>query len=282
MIELGKTQELVIHRINDHGGFLGEEGDQKNVVLLPGKQLPEGAAPGDHLRVFIYRDSQDRLIATVNKPAMELGGIARLQVVSVSKIGAFLDWGLEKDLFLPFKEQTGKLKKNDYCVVTLYIDKSDRLCASMKVYDLMETPTPYKTGDQVKGVIYQISETIGALVAVDLRYHGLIPLKELFGEHRIGEEVEARVTRVREDGRLNLSIREKAYRQMDLDAEAVYQRLQERGGHLPFTDKAAPMIIDKEFGLSKNAFKRAVGRLLKTGKVVITDTGIDINIHKNQ
>lgn len=276
MIELGKTQELVIHRINEHGGFLGEPHDSKNVVLLPGKQLPQGASQGDRIQVFIYRDSQDRLIATVNKPAMELGQIARLKVASVSKIGAFLDWGLEKDLFLPFKEQTSKIKKNDYCVVKLYIDKSDRLCASMKVYDLMEAPSPYKTGDQVRGVIYQLSETLGALVAVDMRYHGLIPLKELFGEHRVGEMVEARVTKVREDGRLNLSIREKAYRQMDLDADAVYERIRQRGGHLPFTDKAAPMVIEREFGLSKNAFKRAVGRLLKEGKIRINDNGIDI------
>lgn len=276
MIELGKTQELVIHRINEHGGFLGEPHDSKNVVLLPGRQLPQGAVCGDSIQVFVYRDSRDRFIATVHKPAMELGQIARLKVVSTSKIGAFLDWGLEKDLFLPFKEQTGKIKKNDYCVVKLYIDKSDRLCASMKVYDLMEAPSPYKTGDQVKGVIYQLSETLGALVAVDMRYHGLIPLKELFGEHRVGDLVEARVTRVREDGRLNLSIREKAYRQMDLDADAVYKRIEQRGGHLPFTDKAAPMVIEKEFGLSKNAFKRAVGRLLKEKKIQITESGIDL------
>lgn len=276
MIELGKTQELVLYKVNEHGGYLGETDHPEQVVLLPGKQLPQGAKTGDRISVFIYRDSSDRLIATVNKPAMELGQIARLQVVSVSKIGAFLDWGLEKDLFLPFKEQTAKLRKNDYCVVRLYIDKSDRLCASMKVYDMMIAPTPYKTGDQVKGVIYQISETLGALVAVDLRYHGLIPLKELFGEHRIGEEVEARVTKVREDGRLNLSIREKAYRQMDIDSELVLNRITERGGHLPFNDKAAPMIIEREFGLSKNAFKRAVGRLLKAGKIVISDSGIDL------
>lgn len=276
MIELGKTQELVLFKVNEHGGYLGESDHPEQVVLLPGKQLPQGAKTGDRISVFIYRDSSDRLIATVNKPAMELGQIARLKVVSVSKIGAFLDWGLEKDLFLPFKEQTAKLRKNDYCVVRLYIDKSDRLCASMKVYDMMIAPTPYKTGDQVKGVIYQISETLGALVAVDLRYHGLIPLKELFGEHRVGEEVEARVTRVREDGRLNLSIREKAYRQMDIDSELVLNRITERGGHLPFNDKAAPMVIEREFGLSKNAFKRAVGRLLKAEKIVISDSGIDL------
>ena len=276
MIELGKTQELILYKVNEHGGYLGEADHPEQVVLLPGKQLPQGAKTGDRISVFIYRDSSDRLIATVNKPAMELGQIARLQVVSVSKIGAFLDWGLEKDLFLPFKEQTAKLRKNDYCVVRLYIDKSDRLCASMKVYDMMIAPTPYKTGDQVKGVIYQISETLGALVAVDLRYHGLIPLKELFGEHHIGEEVEARVTKVREDGRQNLSILEKAYRQMDIDSELVLNRLTERGGHLPFNDKAAPMVIEREFGLSKNAFKRAVGRLLKAGKIVISDSGIDL------
>lgn len=277
MIELGKKQVLTLLRINEHGGYVGEAGKDEEAILLPGKQLPEGAKTGDEIAVFVYRDSSDRLIATVNEPAMELGQLARLEVVNTSKIGAFLNWGLEKDLFLPFKEQTCKIKKGDYVVVKLYIDKSERLCATMKVYDMMESPSPYKRGDQVTGVIYQISETIGALVAVDMRYHGLVPLSELFGKHKVGEEVEARVTKVREDGRLNLSIRKKAYKQMDDDAESVYQRIQLCGGKIPFTDKAAPLVIEREFGLSKNAFKRAVGRLLKEKRITICEDEIRIN-----
>lgn len=276
MIELGKKQVLTLLRINEHGGYVGETGKDDEAILLPGKQLPEHAKTGDEIPVFVYRDSSDRLIATVNEPAMELGQLARLEVVNTSRIGAFLNWGLEKDLFLPFKEQTCKIKKGDYVVVKLYVDKSDRLCASMKVYDMMESPSPYKKGDQVTGVIYQISETIGALVAVDMRYHGLVPLSELFGKHKVGEEVEARITKVREDGRLNLSIRKKAYKQMDTDAEAVYERIQMCGGKIPFTDKAAPLVIEREFGLSKNAFKRAVGRLLKENRITICEDEIRI------
>lgn len=272
-MELGKTQEMTIHRITVHGAYLGTS-DSKDEVLLPGGQLEKDAKAGDVVKVFIYRDSKDRLIATVHHPAMELGELARVKVVSVSQIGAFLDWGLEKDLFLPFKEQTEKVHVGDYCVVALYIDKSERLCATMRIYDHLEKESPYHTGDQVKGVIYQINPKIGALVAVDLKYHGLIPNRELFTNYHVGDEIEGRVVKVREDGKLNLSVREKSYLQIDTDAEAIITRMIERGGQLPFTDKAAPLIIKQEFGLSKNAFKRAIGRLLKQGKVEIGENNI--------
>lgn len=274
MIKLGEFQEMELLEINEHGGYLGLPGSTP--ILLPGLQLPAGAKAGDRIRVFIYKDSKDRPIATVHEPALTLGGIARLQVVSTSRIGAFLDWGLEKDLFLPFKEQTEKLHKGDYVVVSLYIDKSERLCASMRIYDKLSSDSPYERGSKVHGYIYQFSETLGALVAVDLKYHGLIQKKELFGRHKIGEEVEARVTGVRRDGRLNLTIRSKAYRQMGDDAEEVYLKIQDLGGRLPFTDKASPMVIDREFGLSKAAFKRAVGKLLKEERIRITEDGIEI------
>lgn len=271
MIALGKTQELVIQRIAPQGAYIGEvdNQDMKCDVLLPRKQVPEGSKPVDKVEAFVYRDSEDRLIATVHKPKMEIGDIAKLQVVSVSEIGAFLDWGLERDLFLPFKQQTTKVHPGDWCVVCLYVDRSERLCATMKIYEQLSTESPYQEGDSVTGLIYQINENLGALVAVDLKYHGLIPNRELFGKHTVGEEVKGRVVKIREDGKLNLSIREKAHLQMDTDAELVLNRIKERGGVLPFTDKAAPLVINQEFGLSKAAFKRAVGRLFKNRQIII-------------
>ncbi|MEW4414653.1 S1-like domain-containing RNA-binding protein [Clostridium sp. AN503] len=275
MIELGKTQTLVVQREKDFGVYLGEPGDDKHSVLLPKKQVPEGTKPGDELRVFVYRDSEDRLIATAGCPKLEVGEAAVLPVKEVAKIGAFLDMGLEKDLLLPFKEQNHKVRPGEQCLVALYIDKSGRLAATMNVYPYMNADSPYKKDDQVTGTVYEINENLGAFVAVDNRYYGMIPKAELYGELLPGDTVQARVVRVREDGKLDLSPRQKAYVQMDADAELVLKVIDEFDGVLPFNDKAKPETIMREFKLSKNAFKRAVGRLLKENKIRITEKTIE-------
>lgn len=274
MIELGKTQKLQIIKKVEFGVYLGEKEGAEERVLLPKKQVPEGAQTGDSLTVFVYKDSRDRLISTTRQPRLELGGIAVLKVVQVGKIGAFLDWGLEKDLLLPFREQTRRVREGEEVLAALYIDKSSRLCATMNVYEYLELHSPYQKDDKVEGTIYQISREFGAFVAVDNRYSGLIPRKEFFGNAQIGDRVEARVTGVKEDGKLDLSIREKAHLQMDSDAQYVLQVLDEYDGVLPFNDKVSPEIIERELHLSKNAFKRAVGRLLKEGKIEITEKRI--------
>lgn len=274
MIELGKKQELTVIKKVEFGIYLGEEAESTERVLLPKKQVPEGAEAGSRLTVFVYRDSKDRLISTTQEPKVELGGIAKLPVVQVGKIGAFLNWGLEKDLLLPFREQTRRVHEGESVLVALYIDKSSRLCATMNVYEYLETASPYKKDDRVKGTVYEISREFGAFVAVDNRYSALIPRKDFHGGAKIGDVIEARVTAVHEDGKLDLSLREKAYLQMDQDAETVLQVIDEFDGVLPFTDKASPEIIERELKLSKNAFKRAVGRLLKEGKIEITDKSI--------
>lgn len=276
MIELGKKQVLIILRIKEVGAFLGEHLNDENSVLLPKRQIPKDAAEGDKVEVFIYKDSEDRLIATVQEPKLALGEVGLLKVVDTAKIGAFLDWGLEKDLLLPFKEQTRQLIKGQEVLAALYIDKSRRLCATMNVYDYLSNESPYQKEDRVEGIIYEIKEELGAFVAVDNRYYGLIPSNELFADYRVGESVQARVVKVREDGKLDLSGREKAFIQMDADAEKIYEVLKEFGGTLPFTDKASPEVIKKEFSLSKNAFKRAVGRLLKDGRIRITEHNIEV------
>ena len=260
-MQLGKTQPLTIVKKVDFGVYLAAPEAPEERVLLPAKQVPEGAQTGDELEVFLYKDSKDRLIATTAEPKIHLGEAARLQVKEVTKIGAFLDWGLEKDLFLPFKQQTRKVKAGDEVLVGLYTDKSSRLCATMNVYEYLSKESPYKKDDRVKGTIYEISENFGAFVAVDDLYSGLIPKREFFGQAKIGDVVETRVTRVKEDGKLDLSLREKTYLQIEKDAEQVMKVIDEFAGVLPFTDKATPEVISREMSMSKNAFKRAVGHL---------------------
>lgn len=274
MIELGKRQNLTVVKKVDFGVYLAENEQASAAgerVLLPNKQVPEGTGLHDTVNVFIYKDSQDRRIATCQKSLLEMGQIALLRVVSVSKIGAFLDWGLEKDLFLPFKEQTVRVREGDECLVTLYVDKSERLCATMKLYHSLHTDSPYKEGDTVRGRVYEISDNFGVFLAVDHLYSALIPKKEAQGKYRPGDEVTVRVVKVREDGKLTVSPHQKAYLQMDVDCDNIMQVLDEFAGVLPFDDHVSPEVIKREFGISKATFKRAVGRLLKEEKITIRD-----------
>lgn len=272
MIRLGEKQKLVIVKRVDFGVYLAaSEESAEERILLPVKQVPEGAEVGDALEVFVYRDSQDRMIATVREPKLQMGQVAELTVAQTGRIGAFLDWGLEKDLLLPFKQQRGRVEQGDKVLVSLYIDKSSRLCATMNVYENLRTDSPYQKDDWVTGRVYEDSDNFGAFVAVDNLYSGLIPKKELYGDVRLGEDVRARVIQVREDGKLTLSVRDKAYLQMDADAERLLDILDSYEGVLPFGEKASPEVIAHETGMSKNEFKRAVGRLLKEGKIEIRD-----------
>lgn len=270
MIKLGELQQLVIIKKVEFGVYLApsrEEVDDR--VLLPMKQLPEGKDIGDSLEVFVYRDSKDRIIATTTVPKLTMGQVALLKVVQTNKFGAFLDWGLEKDLMLPFKQQLFRVKPEDEVLVALYIDKSDRLCATMNVYNNLRADSTYKKDDMVSGRVYTISEEFGAFVAVDDVYSALIPKKEMYGQVKSGEIISARVTEVKPDGRLSLSIREKGLVQIEKDAQEVLRIIDSFDGVLPFNDKVSPEIIKRETGMSKNEFKRAVGNLLKAGKIEI-------------
>lgn len=272
MIRLGEKQTLAIVKKTEFGVYLGTE-DEK--VLLPKKQVQENAQIGDEINVFIYRDSMDRLLATVNEPKLVLGEVATLEVKEVGKIGAFLDWGLEKDLFLPFKEQTYRVHEGDRCLVGLYIDKSNRLCATMNVYKFLKGTDRYRRGDLVSGTAYQFIEKFGMYVAVDDMFQGMIPKKELYGEPKLGQKLTGlRVTNVTEDGRLELAIREVSYLQRDEDAAKILKAIEEFDGVLPFSDKASPEVIKRELDMSKAAFKRAVGKLLKEGKIELGESAI--------
>lgn len=269
MFLTGEKQELTAVKKVDFGMYFAEEGSYENRVLLPKKEVPADLKTGDRLTLFLYKDSSDRLIATLRNPRITVGEIALLKVKQVSKIGAFLDWGLEKDLFLPFKEQTARLYEGNECLVRAYIDKSGRICASMKIYKYLETGSGYEKDDWVNARVYEISDRFGAFCAVDDRYSALIPAKELTKDIKVLDTFEARVTSVLEDGRLNLSLRDKAYATIDKDAEYVMYLIRSYDGVLPFNDKVSPEIIKRECNMSKNQFKRAVGHLLKQGEIEI-------------
>ena len=271
--EIGTVQTLFVVRRKEQGVYLGKSPEAEEVVLLPARQVPEGVKEGDPVEVFLYLDSQDRPIATTGRPKLLLGETAVLEVKQVTQIGAFLDWGLEKDLFLPFKEQAAKVKTGDKVFAGLYLDKSGRLCATSRVSRFLSAESPYQKDDKVKGIIYELSRDLGAFVAVDGKYFGLIPKQEWYEEGRVGDTVEARVLRVRPDGKLDLSGRKKAYKQLENDA-AFLLRMVEDKGEVFLHDKSDPEEIQKVTGLSKNAFKRAVGHLLKQEKIELTGHSI--------
>ncbi len=274
MLRIGEKQELTVIKQVDFGVYLAEKAGDEDKVLLPKKQVPENTKIGDKLSVFLYKDSDDRLISTVRIPKITLGEVGFLTVSDVGKIGAFMDWGLEKDVLLPFREQTRKVKKGEKVLCALYVDKSGRLAVTMNVYEFLRSDSPYHKEDRVRGTVYETSKNFGAFVAVDDIFSALIPKKELYGDVQIGDEVTARIVEVREDGKLTLSLREKAYLQIEKDAEVILEKMDSLGGKLPFTDKADPELIRQEMGMSKNEFKRAVGNLLKSGEITIETDSI--------
>ena len=272
-MKIGSWNKLKVTNKTDFGIYLSDgEGD----VLLPIKQVPEGTKKGDELEVFIYRDSSDRLISTVNKPLIEVGQIRKLTVKRLTGHGAYLDWGLEKDLLLPYKEQTCEVKQGKSYLVRMYEDKTHRLAASMRLYGFLKPNEKYEKGSHVNGIVYEYRKGLGAFVAIDDEYYGLIHESEIFSRIEVGDEVRARVINRRPDGKTDLALREEVYVQMNDDSQMIYDVIKSYGGVLPFDDRADRDLIKTEFGLSKNAFKRAVGKLYKERKIDLKDGKIYI------
>ena len=274
---IGQTEQLTMLRETDFGVYLGKEGTEES-VLLPKKQVPAGLKQGDTLEVFLYRDSEDRPIATTAVPKIRLGEFRQLSVKAATKLGAFLDWGLEKDLFVPFREQEEKLSAGDSVLVYMYLDRSGRLSATTRIYNRL---SPAKRGEfreesPFTGHVYRIEKSYGVFVAVEpkdgdptRRIFGLIPSSQVFGRYRLGEAVSGRVVRVRDDGKLDLSVRARDFEQIGQDARTILKKMDEYGGMLPFSESAAPEIIRRELQMSKNGFKKALGSLLKERKIRI-------------
>lgn len=291
MIQLGKIQNLKVLRVASIGVYLGEDYDPLDVfarkttgnksslkdtpdLLLPKNEYKSTPEVGSTLKVFVYKDSEDRPIATMRYPSLQVGEFALLTVRQVTNIGAFLDWGLPKDLLLPYREQTAELHEGDKVLVTLYVDKSSRLCASMKLYKKLRTDGSFEKGEWVKGHIYEISDTYGAYVAVDDKYSGMIPKKTITAPVKIGALVKARVVKILPDGKLELSLHEETHKEIFDDCDKVLRALEANGGFLPYHDKSSPEDIREFFAMTKNEFKRAIGHLYKEGNITIGEDGI--------
>ena len=284
---LGRISTFRISKLIPIGAFLspatsdsGSEDIGKQLeqfeILLPKNEL-EGTSfkRGDILEAFTYLDSEDRPVATLRTPKLTMGELAVLKCSQTTPVGAFLEWGLKKDLFLPFKEQTVRVKPGNNVLVTLYMDKSSRLCASMKIYKLLRTDSPYQAKDHVNGFVYELSDQYGAYVAVDNIYSAMIPARDLVKNVKIGESLDLRVSKVLSDGKLELSMREPGYLQLGDDCDRVYQELKDSSkGFLPYHDKTESLILKTKFNMSKNAFKRAIGHLYKQGLIEIKEDGI--------
>ncbi|WMJ77166.1 MULTISPECIES: CvfB family protein [unclassified Sedimentibacter] len=279
MIKLGEMQELEVVKKVDFGVYLKNKDDERKEdrVLLPLKQVPQDTKTGDRINVFVYRDSNDRIIATTKKPRIQIGEIAYLKVVQLTRIGAFLNWGLEKDLFLPFKEQVGEIKLGGEYLVGLYIDKSDRLCATMNLFKVLRTDSPYKVNDMVKGTVFSLKRGLGAMVAVDGKYLGLIHEGEILKPMHPGEIVDVRVSHIKEDGKLDLSLKDAPKLQIDRDGEKILNILSKNKGFIRINDDSSPEEIKEKLGLSKSSFKKAVGRLMKKNVVEMTKDGIRLS-----
>ena len=280
MIKIGKRQKMIVDRFTSVGAYLTEvekEGEELEdiSILLPNNELEERELKeGDEVEVLIYMDSEDRPVATFRKTEALVGTLAKLEVTDVNpKLGAFMDWGLKKELLLPRGQQEIPVEVGKKYLVGIYEDSKGRLSATMKIYKFLLPSTSIKKNDIVSGTVYRIEPNIGVFVAVEDRYFGLIPKIEYFKDYKVGDEIEARVIRVRDDGKIDLTPRERAYIQIDEDAELILGKMRLLGDSFGFTDKSSPEEIIDYFNMSKKAFKRAMGNLLKNGKVEKNEKG---------
>ena len=273
-VSIGRYNRLAVIREREIGLFL--DGGKFGSILLPRRYVPEGAAVGDELDVFVYLDSEDDLIATTDKPLLEVGGIACLEVVSTGPIGAFLNWGLPKDLLLPFQEQRRSVETGMRCLVAAYLDNSNRIAASSKVEKFLEDECPYRRHRQVELLIAERTE-LGYKAVIDQRYAGLIHHKDVFRKLHYGQQIRGYIKQVRPDGKVDLLLEQPGYAPIEGLAKQVFERLQQQGGYLALSDSSDPASIKQQFGVSKKKFKMALGTLYKQRLISIESDGIRLS-----
>jgi predicted RNA-binding protein (virulence factor B family) len=272
--KIGHYNQLEILELGEHGAYL-DGGEEK--ILMPKKFIPENARPGDTVSVFVYLDQDNRLVATTEQALAEVGQFAYLKVAWVNQYGAFLSWGLTKDLFVPFKEQNKKMEKDRSYLVYIYIDDmTKRIVASAKLDKFVEVSCDkYNTGDSVKVIVWKQTE-LGYKVIVDNTYAGLLYKNEIFQQLHIGEQLDAVIKSVRPDGRLDVALQRDGKFHVDESSEKILAALREAGGFLPYGDKTSPEEIYRQFGISKKTFKKSVGALYKKHLLSIEEKGIKL------
>lgn len=272
MIALGTLNTLTVKKQVKFGFYL--DGLSWGEILLPNNVAPAGLEIGQALQVFLYLDSEDQLIATTEKPAIMVSQVAMLPVVAVTKVGAFLNWGLKKDLLVPFSEQQIPLKEGQRYLVYCYVDLSNRIVASTKLdRHLHKTEPRYNTGDKVDIIISEQTD-IGYKAVVNHEHWGVLYKNEVFKPLRRGDKLSAYIVKVRDDGKIDLRLTAATYKQALELTEQVLTKLKQNGGKLALTDKSSPELIYEAFGVSKKAYKQAIGTLYKDKKIVILDAGI--------
>lgn len=272
-IQLGKYNQLEVVKEVDFGMYL--DGDEDGEILLPKRYVPEGCKPGDVLNVFIYLDMDERLVATTLDPYVQVGEFACLEVAWVNQFGAFLDWGLMKDLFVPFREQKAKMQKGGRYIVHVHLDdESYRIVASAKVehYLSKEKPT-YKPGEEVHILVWQRTD-LGYKVIVDNRFSGMLFHNEIFQPLEMGMQMKAFVKHVREDGKIDLVLQRSGARNVEDFAEVLLQFIKDNNGYTSINDKTDAETIYQTFGVSKKTFKKAVGDLYKKRLIILEPDGI--------
>ena len=273
MTQIGRINTLTVKRLRDYGAHLdgGETGD----ILLKKRDVPANCRPGDVVEVFVYADKGDRLRATTRKPYATVGQFAKLRVVAVTSAGAFLDWGLEKDLFVPRSEQQGKMAKGRSYMVFVFLDeKTNRITASARLDKfLSQHPPNYKEGEAVELVIYEQTD-LGYKALVNHAHGGMLYKNEVFRKLHIGQQLQGFIKRIRDDRKIDLSLQQPGYQGVDGIARTILQSIKERGGRMNVTDKSPPQEIYAQFGVSKKNFKKAIGGLYKKRLIIIDPKGI--------
>lgn len=272
MIRLGSLNMLPLLRRDEKGGWLDAE--TFGEVLLPLRQLPKDAKPGQAVRVFVYLDGDGELVVTGFKPYAQVGEFVGLKVVSANRLGAFLDWGLKKDLFVPAREQSQPMQVDRHYVVYLYLDQDGRVAATSKLERfLIEGWPEYQPGDSVS-ILPAEQTPLGIKAVVDGKYWGVLYRNELFDKVTLGREIRAFIKQVREDGKIDLTLNQAGQPGADAAAEKILQRLKKQGGYLPVSDKTQPEVINQLFAMSKGTFKKAIGGLYKKGLITLDEDGI--------
>ena len=272
-VVLGKYNQLEVVKEVDFGVYLngGDDGE----ILLPSRYVPEGCKPGDMLNVFIYLDNEERLIATTLQPKVQVGEFACLELAWVNEYGAFLDWGLMKDLFVPFREQKQKMQKGHRYVVHAHVDEdSYRIMASAKVERYLSKEMPsYQPGEEVEVMVWQRTD-LGYKVIVDNQFSGLVYQREIFKALEPGMKMSAYIRQVREDGKIDLTLQKDGLQKVGDFAEVLLQYIKDHDGYTPLNDKSAAEDIYDAFEVSKKTFKKAVGDLYKKRLIVLVEDGI--------